>query len=650
MFLGRERDMSGIVLRIEKVRIQWIKVWKSFIAVLFVTVLAVIAISLITHSKQQLKISQVSENSEVEMLEQKEQIEFFEARGQKGNLRIRADKHYLGDDDHYHLEGNVEIVFLEKSEGEDIFLYGDEVVYDKEGTKFQFVEKSQVKFKDLTIDVSSLEYDADDRMFKSEFPIRFTSERLSGSGSRMAYSLKNRDLVLDGDVHVELFSALSPVLPVVLEADKFSFAKRGKKGKLVGDVHLYHGKSWVTSDLLDFKLTANGENIRSMQFKNDVKAFVEKEDVDEEESPSSIPHKEGLPLYSDRREIQADEVFIEGFIDLSRIRQISSKGNCLFKFTSASGQMTQIKGNSVEFDLSSEGELVRFLSSKDAEVIEWDEGLEESRSLRGDTIALKDNGNTLVVKGKKNNKARVSTGDSDIKADKIRISRTNNNIDANGDVQVIFNAQKEGKQMVGFFSGNQPVFVTTQEMRYFAGQKRFHFKGGNKVWQDKDILFSDVLIIHKETGKVTAEGKISSAFSYVPKDKEDEERLLITAEKMSFDPERDIVHYQGKNTLEVKGIELTAQSVFIHLDNEGGDIKRITATEDVVITQEEYQGTGQRAIFDLKKETIVLTGEPVLIARDKGKTAGTKLTFYIADGKIVVENKSRERSVTVIKS
>jgi lipopolysaccharide export system protein LptA len=187
-------------------------------------------------------------------------------------------------------------------------------------------------------------------------------------------------------------------------------------------------------------------------------------------------------------------------------------------------------------------------------------------------------------------------------------------------------------------------------MRYFASQKRFNFSGGNKVWQDKDILFADVLNIHKDTGMVTAEGNISSTFPYVPKDKERKERVTITAEAMSYDPDRDIVHYQGKNTLKVENIVLKAQSVFIHLEKDGGDIKRITAVDDVVITQEQYQGRGQSAVFDMRKETIVLTGDPILIAKDQGRTAGTKLTFFIADGKIVVENKGRERSVTVIKS
>lgn len=636
--------MAGIVLRIRVVRIQWINVWKSFIAVAFFGVLAVIAINLITHSRNQVKISQVPEDLGQEKLEQKEKIEFFETRGQKGNLRIRAEKHYLGEDDLYHLEGNVEIVFLEKSEGEDIFLYGDEVIYDKEGSTFQFVDESRVKFKDLTLFVSYMNYDADERQFQSAYPARFSSERLSGSSQKIMYSMKTNALALDGNVHLEIISELNPAVPIVLEGDHFSFVKKGKKGKLKGNVRLYHGRSWIVSDVLDFQLTANGEYIRSLLFKDNVKAFLE----EEEKNSSPLPDSEVLDLYSDTREIQADEVLVQGFIDLPKIRNVSASGNCLFKFLSASGKMTQIKGKSVEYVLDREGRLVRFLASKDAEIFE--RGEKGQRRLEGTAIVLKGKGNTLVVEGEKADRARVLTGDADIKADKISLFRANNNMNAEGDVQAIFSTQEEGQQGLGFFSGKQPVFITAEEMRYFAAQKRFHFKGGNKVWQNKDILFADVLNIHRDTGKITADGNISSTFPYVPKDKEEEERVLITAETMSFDPKREVVHYQGKNTLKVEDVVLTAQSVFIHLGNNGGDVKRITATEDVVITHASYQGMGQRAVFDLNQETIILTGEPVLIAKDKGRTEGTKLTFYIADGKIVVENKGQERSITVIKS
>ena len=42
-------------------------------------------------------------------------------------------------------------------------------------------------------------------------------------------------------------------------------------------------------------------------------------------------------------------------------------------------------------------------------------------------------------------------------------------------------------------------------------------------------------------------------------------------------------------------------------------------------------------------------GNPVLIDKDRGITRGDKLTFCLADDRILVENKARERSATVIK-
>jgi lipopolysaccharide transport protein LptA len=638
--------MAGIVVRIEKFKFQWIKVWRSLIAMAFFSFLVIIAINLITNTRHQPRIGQEPEDAEQEILEQKEQIEFFETRGQKGNLQIRADKHYMGEDDQYHLEGNVEIVFLEKSEGEDIILSGNEVVYDKEGTRFQFINRSKVRFKDLNLDVSFLEYDSEKQIFKSKYPVHFTSEKLSGSGKGIAYALKGRTLNLKEDIHLELLSDLSPTIPIVLEGDKFSFMKLGKKGKLEKNVRITHNNSWITSDRVDFKLTGKGENIKTMLFIGRVNAFLEGGEV----SPPDESDKDALGLYSDKREIQAEELLVQSFLDTPRIRQVSAHKNCSFKFISDSGKLTEIKGKSVEFRLNREGKLMRFYANTDVRITERNEGGEIERSFLGDSMAMEEDKNTLVIQGNDATRANVSTGDSDIKAEKISISRKNNNMEATGDVQVILSTQEDGNQAVGFFSEKKPIFITTEDMRYFASRERFNFNGGNKVWQDKDILFADVLNIYRDTGKVTAEGNISSTFPYVPKDKEEEERVTITAEVMEYDPDKKIVHYQGKNILKVENVTLRAKSVFIHLEDDQGEIKRITAIEDVVILQEQYQGRGQRAVFDMRKETIVLTGNPVLIAEDQGRTAGTKLTFFIADGKIVVENKDRERSITVIKS
>jgi len=76
----------------------------------------------------------------------------------------------------------------------------------------------------------------------------------------------------------------------------------------------------------------------------------------------------------------------------------------------------------------------------------------------------------------------------------------------------------------------------------------------------------------------------------------------------------------------------------------------IVAKGSVKIRQGAWEGQGGRAEFAVPEETIVLLENPVLIDKDKGETRGDKLTFQLADGRILIENRRRDRSITVIKS
>ena len=75
----------------------------------------------------------------------------------------------------------------------------------------------------------------------------------------------------------------------------------------------------------------------------------------------------------------------------------------------------------------------------------------------------------------------------------------------------------------------------------------------------------------------------------------------------------------------------------------------IVARDKVVVKQKDYEGLGDEARFDVREEIITVVGNPVLIDKDKGRTEGGKLTFYMTDGRILIENKDRDRSVTIIK-
>ena len=107
---------------------------------------------------------------------------------------------------------------------------------------------------------------------------------------------------------------------------------------------------------------------------------------------------------------------------------------------------------------------------------------------------------------------------------------------------------------------------------------------------------------------------------------------------------------KNKGNLRVKTISLDAQSISVRLGEEKEEMKRIIAKGKVVIKQGQNEGRGKEANYDIIEEKIILSGKPVFIDKNRGQTGGDKLTFYISDGRIIIENKGRERSVTVIKS
>ena len=186
-------------------------------------------------------------------------------------------------------------------------------------------------------------------------------------------------------------------------------------------------------------------------------------------------------------------------------------------------------------------------------------------------------------------------------------------------------------------------------MRYFDEEKRFIFNGDIKAWQEKRILLAEEIVLYEETGKILSTGGVKSVFPHKPKDEEKEERVEISSDKMTYHPEQNLIFYEKRSSLKVKDIDLRAQSVSVYLSEEEGDMEKIIARENVVIVQNLGEGRAEEAIYDPDRESVVLLGNPVLIDKDGGITRGDKLTFYLADDKILVENKARERSATVIK-
>jgi lipopolysaccharide transport protein LptA len=613
---------------------------------LLLVVLAAIAISFVTRSKKQVKVPQLSKEIEERKIDKKEKTELIEFEGEKVNFLGKADRHHIGEDSLYHLEGNVEITFFDRSEGEDILLRGEEIIHDQQWTHFWLKGRATIEFKDLTIESSILEYDAEKAIFWSDEGVRFSSRTLNGAAQKARYILEERKVVLDGDVHLELKLSQEMNQPLWIDTEHFEYFLGKGQGQAEGSVELTHGESRASAGLIRFALSASREQIKTLFLKEEVKISLQ----DEFRKTEPFSDQEAFTLYGDRCEINAEEIFIKGFIDLPQIQRLEASGGCSFRFLSDSGSFTQIEGEQLEFVLSQMGRLKELSVRGDVMIAEEDKERGQQRFVDGQTLQIQGDINILNVEGKDAQKARIRSRDSEIAARHIRLFLKNNNLEAKEDTMVVIYPRKTSQQAIGFFSKETHVFITADDMRYSEDNKRFVFSGKVKLWQTKEMVTAQELHMDVDRGSISAHGGIQSVLPYRPKGKQEEEKISIKAGGMEYDAEKNLIHYLDKVELKTESIILKAQTLLIALEQDGGEMASIVAQKDVVLLQGRYEGRGEEARFDLKDEVITVVGNPILIDEDQGKTEGSKLTFYMADGRIVIENKDRERSETVIKS
>ena len=140
---------------------------------------------------------------------------------------------------------------------------------------------------------------------------------------------------------------------------------------------------------------------------------------------------------------------------------------------------------------------------------------------------------------------------------------------------------------------------------------------------------------------------MKASFTRKAKDKPGEERLEIGADEMSFVPKGKTIKFAGESSLDTNAMKLTCANLAIRLQEDGNEMDRIMAKGKVVILKDTKEGRGEEANYNIKTETVVLIGNPVLIDKERGITKGDKLTFYLGDGRILIENKERGRSAAV---
>jgi lipopolysaccharide transport protein LptA len=330
---------------------------------------------------------------------------------------------------------------------------------------------------------------------------------------------------------------------------------------------------------------------------------------------------------------------------------VDARGRCLLKSSAANGQTTEVSSGRMKMLFDRQGALKGFSAWESARLVDRKPTSEVERIISGEEIIMGGRGRSWMIKAAAGGEARVDSPDSDVTARWVSISSRRESLEAEGDVKVIVKLRPGEGQSVGFFSGDAPVLGSSEKMRFEKTLERLQLEEKVRMWQGKQVLSADRLTVMKKTGELTAEGKVRATFSRLPKEEgATEEKIEIGGEKLTFSPQANRLDFEKECSLKSKNVGLNSDGIAVSLREKTAELRQIEAKGKVTFTEKLREGKGEKAVYDLEEETIVLTGNPRIIDKEKGVIEGEKLTFRLGEGRIQVENKDRERSTTVIKS
>jgi lipopolysaccharide transport protein LptA/LPS export ABC transporter protein LptC len=616
------------------------------VALALILVLAVFLALFLTRGKKPVAVSPQERAATSQKIDEREQVHYVEYRGEKEKTEFKADRNFVGPDGKYHLVGHVQVTDYGRQGGRKVLVRCDEIIHDAERTRFSLVGHVRMEFEEATLETDSLEYDRKQDDFSTEKAIIITSPHFKGTALGMDYLMKSEELRFKADVRLETQVSQRSPLPLIFQSKTMYYSRPVRKGRFEGGVTFSHGRSYGSAETTDFQLFFKTDKLDIVDFNGQVRVFLDGEFTDRSKAAGS----NSLLTLGEKQTVQADELKLRAFVDTSRLHSYESSGNVSMTFLSSTKGNTRFQGKSIDFIFNQDGGLREFRAATDVHMLKTEPKGGETQSVDGDSMLMPGNSDILQVKAGKGRTVKAGFRGNEIIASTLGYNLKNEDLQA-AEVKAVFSPTPD-RRTVGLFTAKEPMFVTSHWMKYASERKRYRFYGGLKMWQGKSELYAKEVELQEDTGETACTGDVRSLFPHKPKDQDKEERVEITGQKMNYDPNKNAAVYEKEGAMKTSSFRLKGDRITVLLSKDTKDPVRITAQANVVINQDQpvREGKGDQAVYLVDERLVVLTGHPTLTEKDKGEVRGDKLTFHLADGSITVENSTRDRSLTKIKS
>ena len=595
------------------------------------------------------------------------------------SLEVRAKFNQGSESAGFNLKG-VFVSFWYTKYGERLpgLITADECVYTPALQKSVFTGNVHLAADGFDLKTASLIQRGDKNLVKTEDPVQFSRKTMSGSATGMNYFGEEGRLELVKDVVIKI--ADPDEAPAEIRAGHAESLREEGSMKFGGGVEMGQGNDRLKSQKLLVNFDPTTQNINRAQAVDDVEVWTGtgtgvpgltsatagrgprylkarkldmwfrpdgsmQEATAGQDADLTILPAPGEP--QEKRRLQA-RFIVFVFDALGRLEEMRGQKDSSFsaeplKGNKAPARKILCRNFQAKIDPAS-GEPI---------VIDFDKEVsfsEASRQATSDKAYYEGPKSTLFLTG---DPVLVDTEQlTELRAQGIDIVTRSGDLSARTGVRHVLRRKHAKGGLLG--AGEEPVLVTSRFFDYMAKTRTAHYKEDALLRSGKDeVRAAEIRLTEATDGRrrLEAEGSVISRMQPTSKGTGPQKAANVEgrAQKMVYEEALGRIVYTGEVVIRQGDIVTRSPGATLALTADGTGIETLKAGEPVEVEQGLRRASGRLGVYTPAAETMLLTGEKVVLTDEKQQVEGRSLTFHVGDERVLVDGREEIRTQMIIK-
>jgi LPS export ABC transporter protein LptC len=224
-----------------------------------------------------------------------------------------------------------------------------------------------------------------------------------------------------------------------------------------------------------------------------------------------------------------------------------------------------------------------------------------------------------------------------------------------GKAQTTYYSQEQTNGATPFSKVKSPVFLVSNSVEFQHDSGIGIYTGDARAWQDDNFVSADKLTLRRDNRRMEGDGHVQSALYQARRKEASGARTVVpvfaTSNRMFYSDTDRLLHYEGNVDIKQGTERITGEVADVYLMKELGEVERMVAQRNVVVTQPGKRGTGNWAQYSAADETVMLTGEPARVEdAQQGNSESRRLTVYLRENRVVSDSPGGAQSTGRVRS